>query len=322
MISRVAESCFWLSRYIERADTVARLASLNRYTVLDSGIVDADRWQPVMTVIGERERFETRFGAKAYNSDTTSEEYLTWNEDNPVSITTSLYRTRENARMTREVISREMWESVNTLWQWLNGPAARKEYRKDRIQFYRRIRSMCAEFNGISHDSMLHEEPFDFMRLGMLVERGSQTARVLDIRRHWRGPMRSAGAETPEESAQWVAVLRLCAAIEPFFKHTRSAPTGPLVAQFLLQHPTFPRSVRHCLDRTQNFLQRVEKDARRKGGAPSSRLARSLALRLRMAKVDEMTPTALHDELSQIISAATALCDQISVDYFDPVRSG
>lgn len=319
MISRVAENCFWLSRYIERADSTARVVSVNRFTVLDADLHDAERWKPVVIVVGEQERFESLFGAKAYDSDVASEQYLTWSEQNPVSIKASLHWARENARMTREVISREMWETVNTSWQWLNSPSAQREYKKDRIQFYQRIRSMCAEFQGVCHNTMLHEEPFDFMQLGTMLERASQTARLMDVKHHWLTSDAKAGVESPRESAQWVAVLRLCAAVEPFFKRNRLAPTGPLVAEFLLRDRTFPRAVLHCLERALIFLRRIEETANRKA-ALSVGLLREQVQRLEAADFQQGLAQGLHRELTHVIATGAELDSQLAIDFFDAER--
>jgi uncharacterized alpha-E superfamily protein len=318
VISRVAECCYWLNRYIERAESTARIVGVNRFSVLDANLHDAERWKPVVVVVGERERFEELLGEGMYDNDNASEEYLTWSEHNPVSIRGSLYWARENARITREVISREMWETVNTSWQWLNGPAAAKEYKKDRAQSYLRIRSMCAEFQGVCQNTMLHEEPFDFMRLGMLLERGSQTARLMDVKHHWltRGARR--GEETPRESAQWAGLLRMCAATEPFFKRTRSAPTGPRVAEFLMRDAAFPRSLLHCFDRADNFLQLIGRHTSRRSSSATHKSVKRLAQRLRRMKVSAVVAEGLHTELTEIIAECTRIGAELHDEFFDP----
>lgn len=325
MISRVAESCFWLFRYIERAESCARLTSINRLIVLDANAADVERWRPVIVVVGEQERFEELIGASGYHDDDGTEEYLTWSEKNPVSIRSNLYWARENARMIREVISREMWETLNTWWQWLNSRAAQKEYKKDRSQFYQRIRSLCAEFHGISHDTMLHEEPLDFMRLGMALERANQTARLMDVTHHRVASSdrvassEKATLETPWQSAQWVSLLKLCAADEPYFKRNRAAPTGSVVAAFLLQDPTFPRSVRHCFERAEESLGKIEIAAERRRPTPSLLAIRSMADRLRSQNIVSVIQSGLHTELTHVVETTAMVCEQLHRDFFDPI---
>ncbi len=316
MISRVAENCFWMMRYIERAETTARLASVNRMVILDAEIHDAQRWKPIIIVLGEQERFEQHVGVKGYDSDKDSEEYITWSEDNPASIRSSLAGARENARMTREVISREMWETINTAWQWFNGPQARKLYRADKEEFHLRVRAVCAEFQGDCHNTMLHDEPFDFMQLGLFLERAGQTARVTDVKRHWLTPGPRSSSESPTESAQWAGILRLCAAVEPFFKRHTSAATGPLVASFLLQDPGFPRSVVYSIDQVAAYVERIGRIIRRKTSTPSLKLARSVSTQLRALDLTSLSTNDLHRELTQIVNDTAGISSQLYADFF------
>jgi uncharacterized alpha-E superfamily protein len=269
-------------------------------------------------VSGEQQRFEALLGEDGYNDDAKAEEYLTWNSENPASVYSSFAGARENARTTREVVSREMWETINTAWRWLNSPTALKEYRKDSERFHRRIRSTCAEFQGNCHDTMLHEEPFDFLRFGTLIERASQTARVMDVKHHWLLQNADSEYESPQESAQWMGLLRLCSAVEPFFKRHTSAPTGPMVMRFILQDAGFPRSVVHSLDRVCNSVSRI--NIQTKGGAPTAtlRLAGAMAERLRETNVGALSAQALHVELTRVIDTTAQICTQASEDYFQP----
>jgi len=314
VISRVAENCFWLHRYVERLETTARLVSINRMVILDAGIHEAGRWKPIIAVVGEQERFEALVGKRGYDRDEEAEEYLTWSEENPTSIRSSLAGARENARMTREVVSREMWETLNTAWQWLNGPAARREFKKDRPQFHMRLRRVCAEFQGDTHSTMLRDQPFLFMRLGFLLERASQTARVMAVKRHWS----STGERSPYESAQWMGLLRLCVAVEPFFKRNAAAPTGPRVADFILRDVGFPRSVLHCLVRSGSVVERIDADTRRTKATKTRRLLRAETKRLQATDAGSLDSAELTAELDRIIAAVADICDQAYADFFDP----
>ncbi len=322
MISRVAENCCWLSRYVERADTMARLVSVNRLGILDTDIHEGQRWKPIVVVSGEQRRFEERLGEAGYNQDDKAEDYLTWQPENPASIYSSFAGARENARTTREVISREMWETINAAWQWLNSPAARKEYNQDREKFHRRIRSTCAAFQGDCHDTMLHDEPFNFIRFGTHVERAAQTARVMDLKHHWITGAPPVEYETPLESAQWMGLLRLCSAVEPFFKRYTSAPTGPLVVSFILTDPSFPRSILHSVGRVINFVKRINASTKDGRATETLRLAEQEEVRLRQGDPSKLSGAELHDELTQVIEAMAAICNAAIVDYFDPPRGG
>lgn len=319
MISRVAESCFWLHRYVERAECTARLLAVNRFTVLDAAIQGRERWRPVIVVVGEEKRFRELVGEGGFDDDDRAEHYLTWEEENPISIQASIYWARENARTIREVISPEMWETLNTFFQWLNGPEGAAEFREDRANFYQKVRDMTAQFQGTCHCTMLQEEAFDFMNLGMMLERVSQTARVMDVMHHW---LSAAPAHpnfvTALESAQWAALLRFCSATEPFFKRASTAPTGPRVAEFLLKDEAFPRSALHCLDRARAFLERIQRRIGRARPPAAYELILPLSEGLRERSMDQIFAQGLHHELTRIIDTTAAACELISNEYFYP----
>lgn len=317
MISRVAENCFWLGRYVERADTFARILAVNRLHILDSDLQEGRSWKPVVIVSGEQKRFEELLGAGAYEDVEKSEEYLTWDERNAASIFRSFSGARENARTTREVVSREVWETINSAWRWLNEAEARREYNKDRQQFFARIRSTCAEFHGHCHDTMLHEEAFNFLRLGAWIERAGQTARIMDVKHHWLVPRGSAEYESPQESAQWMGLLRLCSAVEPFFKRHISAPTGSRVVQFLLQDAGFPRSVLYSLTRVEAYISSINVQANAGQANATQRLAQDTVQRLGKADFRHLSGEQLHQTLTEVIEASAAIYQRAADDYFD-----
>lgn len=195
--------------------------------------------------------------------------------------------------------------------------SGRRTYRRDRDAFYHRVEETADLLHGLSHDTMLHEEPFDFMRLGMLLERAAQTARILDVKHHAFGGERDVH-ESAVENAQWSALLECCGATETFVKRTRGVFSGRAVAEFLIMEPLFPRSIYHCLDRAWNFLRRVRPSQRSRIGRESSALLEGLLDRLRSQTVDEVFASGIHGELTHIIDRTADVCSAIHRDYFDP----
>jgi uncharacterized alpha-E superfamily protein len=236
MISRVAESCFWLMRYLERCDATARLLLIQSGMVLDTVVPAHRSWRPLLIVSGEEPSYLERFGGDAVGDGEQVQKYLTWDDANPASIRSSLAAARENARTVRETISLEMWNSLNSFWLWLNMDETLALYETERQEFYDAVNHHCNVFHGILYKTMLHEEPFDFMRLGLHLERAGHTARILDLHHH-------ALAGRPEvptealEAVEWIAILRARYAYEPFFKKRKGSLDGPAVAEFLLQEP-------------------------------------------------------------------------------------
>lgn len=322
MISRVAECCFWLLRYVERAENSARLLDVNHDVTLDASVRESQRWKAVVIVMGEQEGFEEHLGTGAYDEDEVCIDYLTWYDKNPASIYSCMYWARENARTTREVISREMWELLNTGWQWLNS-SGKHEYRTDRASFYQRVRSLCHEFHGLTYSTLSHGEAFDFMRMGTILERINQTARVMDVKYHWivRKPAATNGRgskESPQEAAQWVVLLRLCCAMEAFFKQQRAIATGPAVADFLLLDPLFPRSLLHCYQDLEKLLQRLDTGTGRSAPSQSRVLAHTMLERLKAMDLTTALKHSLHDELTEVIDNTAEIGSCLQREFFDP----
>ncbi|WP_428264696.1 alpha-E domain-containing protein [Haliangium sp.] len=318
MISRVAESCLWLFRYIERAENMARLLRVNRSFVLDVHLPARDRWRPVIVVSGEEKRYVDRFSVEAGFDGAQVQDYLTWDEDNPVSIFSSVKWARENARTIREVISLEMWEALNGLWHWLRSSEGRAAYGEDREAFYRYVQEQSQLLQGVCHNTVLHEQPFDFMRLGMLLERAGQTARIIDVEHHLLGEAPASNGESALEAAQWLALLRMCSATEPFFKRMRRPPQGRAVIAFLVLEPRFPRSVLHCLDRAWNFARRIAADTGRQDALASTALLAALVESVRAHTPATLFERGVHTELTRIIDQTAEVCAAVHGDYFNP----
>jgi len=319
MISRVAESCFWMNRYVERVEVLARMLDVNLSFQLDFSLDDAERWRPLVVVSGQEQDFLASHGADSIEDPEVAQEYLTWSADNPSSIYSSLRFARENARTIRETISLEMWETLNALWVFMNDREARRQYRRDRNVFYRRLRDQCLLFHGVAQATMLHEEPFQFMRLGTALERAGQTARVLDVKYHSIGPTpEDESLEKPGEAAQWLATLRFCSGVEPFLKREDNVLRGRSVAAFLLFDRTFPRSVRHNLDRTANFLDLLCAPAPTRVGQRSRELVTEARDHLAKRDIDAVLKEGLHAVATWVVESSTGIATAVVEEFFHP----
>lgn len=318
MISRVAESCFWLNRYVERVEVLSRLLSVNLAFQLDVAMPDAKRWLPLVVVAGQDEDFAKRTEESRLDDAEVVQEYLTWNGENPASLLFSLRAARENARTIRETISLEMWEVLNDLWIWMGEPAAKRLYRSDRQAFYLQLRNQCLLFHGVASATMLHEDPFEFMRLGTALERAGQSARVLDVKFHTIGPTASA-VESPLEAAQWIATLRSCSGAEPFVKRADRILSGRSVADFILFDRTFPRSVLHNLLRAKNFLGLVRPSPTAAVGSKTHALLDAILVELESLDIDDVLARGLHDTLTWLVESTAGVCESVRVEFFDAV---
>lgn len=315
MISRVAESCCWLHRYMERTDNTARMAGVNLSFLLDGGLALPEGWRPLVVVAGEEARFTELHGAAGFEDDELVQRHLIWEERSPVSIISSVHWARENARTIRETISREMWESVNSLWLWLNGKSAQRLYERDRTEFYAEIERVTMEFRGFTADSMLLEEPVDFMRLGVYLERAGMTARILDVRHHVLVDQDIARG-TVHDFALLSAILRSCGAVEGFFKRGRSL-TGREVVAFLSSEPAHPRSILHALNRSQSALASIRQHVSERPSPAAERLS-AIERRVREFDARTQSPDEVHAFLTFVIDSLALVFDSIHAEFFDP----
>jgi uncharacterized alpha-E superfamily protein len=241
MIARVADMCFWFGRYVERAESTARMLAATASMALDAELPAEQIWRPVIVVSGEEDAFKAAH-ADAYSDGELVQRFMVWDKANGASLASSIDGARWNARSIREVLSLEAWEAINELHLWL--PAAHGQYRDHREGFYQQVRRTTQLALGLLRSTMLHDEPLDFIWLGVLLERVSQTARMLDVHHHAFGTM--AGNELVENGL-WLALLRGLSGSEAYVKRSggRIGPDG--VARFLIAETAFPRSIAYCV---------------------------------------------------------------------------
>jgi uncharacterized alpha-E superfamily protein len=311
VISRVGDHLFWLGRYLERAESAARVGLVTRNLALDGDLEPRQAWQPALIVSGEEDAFRARHGEEAFADGELVQHHLTWEPDNSSSIHRSVLGARENARSIREVVSLETWEAINELHLWMDG-AGRDAWREDRHGFYRHVRQGTQMALGVVHGTMPHDDAFDFIVLGVMLERAGQTARILDVHHHALSHM---ATHQVVEVALWLALLRACSGFEPFMKkfHGRASPAT--VARFLTLEARFPRSVNHCLHVASGRLARVRSaDADLRGHS----LTRLRALESWV--VDEAGPQIdageLHELLTHVVDETHAICHDIGRELF------
>ncbi len=317
MISRVAQSCFWLTRYLERVDALARLLDVHHALHIDAAAAATTRWRPVLRATGQEASFVERLGDAAVHDGEAVEGFVTWDADDAASLWRAVGAARENARTVRDVMSLEAWEAINDLWLWINRPAARRLFEKNRGSFYEHLIQSTVLFHGVSHGTMLHDEPFTFMKLGRADERAAQTARILDAH-----VAQDAGPEGgAADASRWLSALRSCCAYDPFFRGASHALHQTSVARFLVFDQSFPRSVLYNLDETRTLLRGLRKNdpfgLPRRSRTALER-ARGELLQMDMADVERR---GLHSTLNFVIRATDHLCDAIRDDYLEPPQA-
>ena len=214
MLSRVANSVYWMSRYIERAENVARMIGVNLQLAIDLPGMTREQWAPMVNVTGNDKDFVERYGD--YTRDNVLK-YLTFDSLNPDSIVSAVRAARQNARTVREIISSEMWEEINRLYLLTHRPSARDEAARAPHEFYQEVKRRSHLIEGTKNETMPHSEAWHFTRLGRFLERADQTTRILDVKYFLLLPsVRDVG--NPVDDLQWSAVLRSISAFEPYRK--------------------------------------------------------------------------------------------------------
>lgn len=299
MLSRAADSCFWLSRYIERAESSARILDVNIQLVLDSedqnGNSADDLWSPILSTLEEQELFQSQHGE--LNGDDVME-FVTFEKSNSNSILSSVTFARENARTVREQISSEMWEQLNRVYLYLQSHAAHAAFRESPIGFYRSLVDQFHSFQGITDATMTHGEGWHFLQAGKYLERADSTSRVLDFKYHVLLPS-SERVGGDVDITQWMAVLRSCSAMEAYLKLFHGRVTSWEVAGFLILHDMFPRSIRFSVDALDQALHSISGSERGHFSNEAERLSGMLRSSLDYTTVDTIFQSGLHQYLDQ-----------------------
>jgi uncharacterized alpha-E superfamily protein len=315
MISRVADHCFWLGRYLERAEDTARVLHVTTTLALDAELSPRQTWGPIVIVFGESAPFAKKFGEEGWGDGESVQGHMTWDEDTPSSLVRSISAARENARSIREVVSLEVWEITNELYLYVTGGEGQRDYEDNRWTFYRTVRKLSELALGFTQSTMLHEAPLDFIWLGVELERAGQTARNLDVHHHAFTTL--PNKHEVVETALWLSLLRSCSGFEPFMKRHRGAVTGSAVASFLLHEPTFPRSVRHAVEEAYGRLSSIRPPAEHHlpGGRALERIA-TLSAYLAEESPAMLAQDRVHDIVTHVVDETAVICNELGREMF------
>ena len=313
MLSRVAGSMFWMSRYVERAENIARFIDVNLQLSMDLGDVMREQWGPLIAVTGDEAYFRERYGEPTRESVM---DFLTFDENYPNSVVSCVAQARENARTIRENISTSMWEALNTFHLMLHDPAARQRGAQAPLQLYSDVRRASQLFVGVTDGTLSHDEAWHFARLGRLIERADKTTRILDVRYFLLLP-KLEDVGTPLDVVQWSALLRSASALDMYrARHGRLSPTR--VAQFLLLDAHFPRAVLFCVNVAAASLAAIM-------GSPSGaartaaekRLGR-LRAELEYTSIEDIFDEGLHEFIDRTQTRLNEVGSAIVDSLFEP----
>lgn len=249
MLSRVANSIYWMSRYMERVENIARFVDVNLHLTLDLPTGPVEQWGPLVTATGDAEPFKERYGEPTRENVI---QFLTFDTKNPNSVLSCLRTARENARSVREIIPSRMFEQVNWAYLFVKESSDEGWVADTPHLFFSEVRRASQLFIGIMDASMMRDEAWNFCRLGRMLERADKTSRLLDVKYFVLLP-KVSDVGTTYDDLQWAAVLQSTSAFEMYHKcYPLLSP--PNILEFLLLNKQFPRSIHHCLIRADESL--------------------------------------------------------------------
>jgi len=311
MLSRTADNMYWLARYVERAEYLARIleATQRLAHVPAGGTTPTNEWASAVATAGCAAGF---FARHEEANEQTVTEYLAFSTDNPSSIRNCFEVARTNARAVRTALTTEMWDAINGTWLELQklgaGPASREQL----ATFLRWVQECSLRFDGSAYRTMLRNDAYWFSRLGVFAERADNTARILDVKYHLLlPPQEHIGG--PLDYFQWAAILRSVSALTAYHWVYRESLKPWLIADLLILNDQMPRSLASCYAHLVEHLDNIARTYGRQG--PAQRHARAVRTRLENCRMEEIFKGGLHEFIGGFITDNNKLGVLISEQY-------
>jgi uncharacterized alpha-E superfamily protein len=319
MLSRVADSLYWMSRYLERAEHTTRLLDVNLNLMLDESSTSSDRrWLRLLQALGKPKRL--KWEGNPYDLART----LTFDSANKSSVVSCIIAARENARHVREQISTEQWHRLNSLYLQVTRPEFKKamalEAASDSSEapaaFLQEVMEAVHQFQGVTDSTMSHGEGWQFIQVGRFLERASATRLLLEAYHEdlWANPDRAAEGN---EYLEWMGLLRSATAFEAYCKVYTADLTPERILEFLLLDAEFPHSLRFSIDSLQQALRAIQAESGKSRAEELNRIAGRLSASLGFASVDEILMGDVVEYLHSIQQQCQAIHQTIYHLYVD-----
>lgn len=315
MLSRVASSVYWLSRYVERAENVARFIDVNYNLTLGETDALGDQWAPLIYTTGDQEDFLERYGQSNRESVL---KFLSFDNENPNSILACVSSARENARTIREIIPSVVWEQLNKFYWLVRSASDSSQWIEQPQDFCEQVRLASHSLIGAMDSTMSHNEAWHFSRIGRLIERADKTSRIVDVQYYILLPdAKHVGSAL--DVVRWSALLKSASALVMYRRqHGKIVPER--VANFLILDRDFPRAMHFCVIRAQESLRHIT------GSQPGTfsnlseqRMGRCCST-MNYTSIDDIIHQGLHEYIDSFQGQMNHVGEAIQEDFFNPDR--
>lgn len=317
LLSRVAENLYWMSRYVERAENLARLLHVGFYLDLDAAELAREGGdgpvESLLTIFACRDAYAA--GGGTGDRDEVLR-FLTFDRQNPQSMLRLVAAARENARGTQETVSAEAWSHVNRLYLYLSGPRALRRFRASPSRFFEAVKRACILFGGLIDSTLPRTEIFHFLQVGRYLERADQMSRILMAKSPALCPAGPDDGGLSMGLVHWTSLLRSCSAYEAYLRshHDRIDPVS--VVRYLVLDADFPRAVRFSVARCRESLHAIAGGDDDEFSSEAERRLGRLDSDLRYLDVDEIFERGLPTFLTGVQDACGRIGDEIHHAYF------
>jgi len=311
MLSRTADNLYWLSRYVERAECLARILDVaSRLASLPAAYGGStNEWESAVATAGCVDAFAAAHGEA---NEKTVTEFLAFSPDNPSSIRNCLEIARTNARSVRTALTVEMWDAINGAWHELNRFDPRGMSREEFARFLGFVKEASLRFDGSAYRTMLRNDVYWFSRLGVYVERADATARILDVKYHVLLPEKER-VGGPLDYFQWASILRSVSALTSYHWVYRESVKPWLVADLLILNRQMPHSLASCYENISRYLDDLAAFYGRQGN--SQRVARATLTKLSNAKMEQIFQSGLHEFINNFVADNNRLGAAVAEQY-------
>lgn len=307
MLSRVAENVYWMARYLERAEDTARLINSMSSLLLDLPRDVEVGWYELVKVVGAEEEFDEFYADKV--DERSVIRFLIFDTRNPSSIITCVNSARENARVTRDIVTNELWELVNELYHFTAEHAKGSASRRKRNEFLSGLVRLCQTMTGAMMGTLPHDDAYQFLRIGRNLERADMSSRILDV---------AAAKLLPEEedynpafaTVRWISVLKSLNAFQAYRHKGYLGVNGADVLQYLFHEKDFPRSMVHSLDAIGNCFSAIPNPR-----APRRHL-NALVKRLEEIQTRRLKRSGLHRFIDEFQVGISTIHASLADTYF------